>query len=63
MGQPEIVKLLRKNKWASIKDISRELNVRPSSVCNSVRSMIRMPHAFGIDFKIGKRNKIFLRKR
>lgn len=63
MGQREILKFLKKNRWSSIQDISRELNLQRSSVNNSVRGMIKMPDAFGIEFKIGRRRKVMIRKR
>lgn len=63
MGQPEIVQLLRRDKWLSLRDISQELKVRHSSVNKSVQIMLRMPNAFGIEFERRKRNAIFLRKR
>lgn len=64
MAQDDIIRIIRSSKkWISINDIMPRLNISRASAQKNFKSIIKYRDLYGFDFREGKRNKRYLKKR
>jgi hypothetical protein len=63
MSQNDILRMMKKNRWYSSKQVAPIVKINFVSACKNFRSLEKFKLVHNLDSKRGKRNQLFLRKK